>query len=394
MHLFISAGEPSGDLHGANLIRSLAAGDSSARATGFGGDRMTAAGADLLYPLVDLASMWLGRAIVHLPTFFKLARQAEVHFRSARPAAVVVIDCPGFNWAVAKRAHRAGIPVYYFVPPQLWAWAGWRVSKMRRWVNTVLTALPFEDEWYRERGVRTHYIGHPYFDELAEQRIDPAFVAEKRRNGPVVALLPGSRNQEVSANFPMMLAAAAQVRAAVPNVRFLVASFKERQAKAARAMLAGTGLPAEVHVGRTPDVIEAADACIAVSGSVSLELMYRLKPTAVVYKVTPAFEWLARQFVTCRYISLVNLLADDEVFPELPTSKWRPDELARPVIEWLTYPESRAKSVERLRDVRRQVAVPGACGRAADFLLAELAARRSAIFHARVGSRLSAAAIR
>ncbi len=359
MHLFVSAGEPSGDLHGANLIRAVRDRCPDVRVTGFGGPRMVATGAELLYPLTDLAVMWFGRVIAHLPTFFTIARRAEVYFRSKRPDAVVLIDYPGFHWALAKRAHRAGIPVYYFVPPQLWAWAGWRVSKMRRWVNTVLTALPFEDAWYRDRGVKTHYVGHPYFDEIAEQRIDTEFVANARRNGPVVALLPGSRNQEVVANFPLMLSAAAKVRAAVPTVRFLVASFNERQAKAAREALAGSGLPAVVHVGRTPDIIEACDAAIAVSGSVGFELMARTKPTVVVYKVSRAFEWVGRQLKTCRYISLVNLVADAEVFPEFPTSGWPDDAIAQPVIDWFRSPEERGRLVERLRGLRDRVAVPG-----------------------------------
>ncbi len=369
MHLFVSAGEPSGDLHGANLIRALRDRCPDVRVSGFGGPRMADAGAELLYPLTDLAVMWFGRVIAHLPTFFKLARRAEVYFRSMRPDAVVLIDYPGFHWALAKRAHRAGIPVYYFVPPQLWAWMGWRVSKMRRWVDTVLTALPFEDAWYRDRGVTTHYVGHPYFDEIAEQTIDGPFVAAIRANGPVVALLPGSRNQEVAANFPLMLAAAAKVRAAVPQVRFVVASFNDRQAKSVRERLVGSGLPVEVHVGRTPDLIEACDAAIAVSGSVGFELMARLKPTVVVYKVSRLFEWAGRQLKTCRFISLVNLVADVEVYPEFPTSGWPDDAIAQPVIGWLRSPEARRKRVEELRELRSRVAVPGASARAAEFLL-------------------------
>ncbi|MFO0850913.1 MAG: lipid-A-disaccharide synthase [Gemmataceae bacterium] len=374
MHLFISAGEPSGDLHGANLALALRDRHPGLTLSGFGGDRMTAAGVRLLYPLTDLAVMWFGRVIAHLPTFFKLGRQAEVFFRSKRPDAVVLIDYPGFHWALAKRAHRAGVPVYYFVPPQLWAWHGSRVKKVRRWVTAVLTALPFEDEWYRTRGVTTHYIGHPYFDELAAQTPDADWVAARKRAGtPVVALLPGSRTQEVTSNFPMMVAAAKQVRDAVPGVRFLVAAFKEHQAKLCREALAGAGLDAEVHVGRTPEIIEAADAAIAVSGSVGLELMYRLLPSVVVYKVSPWFEWVARRVASRQLVSLVNLLADRELFPEVAGGAFDPDRTAAPVVRWLTDPAAREAVVADLRELRQKVAVPGACDRAADFLLAELA---------------------
>lgn len=377
MNLFVSAGEPSGDLHGANFVRAVRERFPAAHVVGFGGDRMAAAGAELHYPLTDLAVMWFGRAMANLPTFFKLGRRAEVYFRSQKPDALVLIDYPGFNFALAKRAHRAGVPVYYFVPPQLWGWAGWRSEKMRKWVRTVLTALPFEDEWYKARGVHTRYVGHPYFDELAAQRLDPAFLTgERAKGGPVVALLPGSRDQEVTTNFGLMLAAAGRVREAVPGVRFLVAGFNDRQAAECRAAAAGSGLPVEVHVGRTPEIIELADAAAAVSGSVGLELMTRLTPTVVVYKVTPAFRFIGEKLATCKYISLVNLLADAELFPEHIPTTFDPGPVADHLIRWLRNPGERAALVDRLREVRDRSAVPGACGRAADVVLGDLADRR------------------
>ncbi|MGL6095580.1 MAG: lipid-A-disaccharide synthase [Fimbriiglobus sp.] len=376
MHLFLSAGEPSGDLHASNLARELLAQDPSAKLVGYGGDRMAAAGVDLHYPLTQLAIMWFGRAMLHLPKFFKLARQAEVYLRSAKPDALVVTDYPGFHFAMVKRAHRVGVPAYFFVPPQLWAWAGWRSEKMRKWVRTVLTAMPFEEKWYRDRGVHTHYVGHPYFDEIAGQRIDAAFVAaQKAAGGPLVALLPGSRGQEVADNFALMLATAAKIRAAVPDARFLVAAFNEKQAGVVRGVLAGSGVPAEIHVGRTPDIIEAADAAVAVSGSVGLELMCRLTPTVVVYKISPFARFVSRQFMTCPYISLVNMLADEELFPEFLTTKFDPDALAAPVIGWLKNPDARAGVCGKLKELRAKAAVPGACKRAADYIRADLAAR-------------------
>src|SRR5262245_40328353 len=204
MHLFISAGEPSGDLHGSNLIYALRRLEPDLRCTGFGGDRMEAAGCKLLYPLCRLAVMWFAQVFANLLKFVRLARQAREHFRTERPDAVVVIDYPGFHWALMKRAHPEGIPVYYFVPPQLWAWAPWRVRKTRRWIRHVLCALPFEEDWYRKRGVPADHIGHPYFDELAERRLDASFLSEERAKlGTVVGMLPGSRMQEVKRNFPV-----------------------------------------------------------------------------------------------------------------------------------------------------------------------------------------------
>ena len=149
MRIFISAGEPSGDLHAANLIHSLRRVYPDAQFDGFGGEKMAAAGANLRYPLVNLAVMWFLRVLLNIRTFFRLADQARDYFIRERPDAVVLIDYPGFHWHIAKRAKAAGIPVIYYVPPQLWAWAGWRIEKVKRTVDEVLCSLPFEPDWYK-----------------------------------------------------------------------------------------------------------------------------------------------------------------------------------------------------------------------------------------------------
>jgi lipid-A-disaccharide synthase len=373
MHVFISAGEPSGDLHGANLIRALQSQHPGIRVTGFGGERMEAAGAVLLFKLTSLAVMWVGKVLASIRTFIGLARQAVDHFQTDRPDLVVLIDYPGFNFALAKRAHSLGIPVYYFVPPQLWAWAGWRVKKVRRWFTGVLTAMPFEDDWYRSRGVKTYYVGHPYYDELAKTQFDAAFISsERKKSGPIIALLPGSRNQEVASNFGPMLLGAKAIHAARPDVRFLAASFDEPQAAVAKAIEAGSGLPIEFHVGRTPEIIALAHCCIAVSGSVSLEMMSRLKPAVIVYQGTLLKCAVYNLLLNVKYITLVNLLANEEVYPEFPTIRDRSREAAAHVLRWLNDPAAMAAQVERLRKVREAIALPGACDRAAKFLLASV----------------------
>jgi len=373
MHVFISAGEPSGDLHGANLIRALRAKHPGLRISGFGGDKMLAAGVDLIYKFDAHAFMFFG-AIPQLRMFIDLANQAGERFHSDPPDAVVLIDYPGFNFQLAKRAKAANVPAYFFVPPQLWGWAGWRVKKVRRWFAGVLTALPFEEAWYRDRGVRTHYVGHPYYDELGAQKLDESFLAEQRsKPGPIVAVLPGSRNSEVARNFADMLSAAKKIHAARPDTRFLVASFNEAQREAAAAMSQAANLPIEFHVGRTPEIIELATCCLSVSGSVSLELMYRLKPAAILYRVSTVVWLLGRYLLKmAKYITLVNLLAGREVYPEYPTCRDRSTELANHILKWLNDPSARAATVERLQAVRNEVARPGACDRAASFLLNEM----------------------
>lgn len=374
MRIFISAGEPSGDLHGANLLQALRERCPTLECDGFGGERMEAAGCRLLYPLCRLAVMWFARVLAKAPVFLGLLSRADRFFRHRRPDAVVLIDYPGFHWWLARRAHFHGIPVFYFVPPQLWGWAGWRVGKMRRWVDHVLCTLPFEESWYRQRGVHAHYVGHPYFDELGEQRLNVEFMAGQRRlTAPIVGLLPGSRDQEVKRNLSTMVRAAARIHASRPDVRFLVACFKETQKRNIDAYLHGSGLPIETFVGRTPEIIELSQACIAVSGSVGLELLYRKKPTVVVYRIGRLDLKVCNLFKKSRFISLVNLLADDEVVPEFLTDRCRAVEMSAHVIRWLNDSTVYSEACNRLAELRQRVAAPGACARAAEYVLDRIA---------------------
>ena len=370
MRIFISTGEPSGDLHAANLVHALKTRLPEAEIVGFGGPRMQAAGATVLYPLVELAVMWFGRVLLNLHKFLALASQADRYFRHQKPDVVILIDYPGFHWWIAWRAKVRGIPVVYYVPPQIWAWAGWRVDKMRKYVDHVLCSLPFEPAWYHARGVpQAEYVGHPYFDELGERVLDPGFLADQvARGGPRVVLLPGSRTQEILKNFPMMLAAARKLSAQLPATRFLVSCLHERhQALVNRLIQEETGLPRlEVHAGRTPELIRVADIAWAVSGSVGLELMNEALPSVIVYKVKPVDLKIARRFIKSRYISLVNLLADFEVMPEYLTGEDVSNDMTRWAHRWLTDPHTRSQTAQALIALRERVAQPGATARAAD----------------------------
>jgi lipid-A-disaccharide synthase len=374
MRIFICAGEPSGDLHGANLVRSLRQLRPDVECVGFGGECMEAAGCRLLYPLCRLAVMWFGRVLVNAHVFVKLLSQADRFFRHQRPDAVVLIDYPGFNWWLARRAHFHGIPVFYFVPPQLWGWAGWRVKKMRRWVDHVLCTLPFEEPWYRERGVDAHYIGHPYFDELPRQKLDPAFVAEQRsRPEKVIGLLPGSRTQEVKRNLSTLVDAALRINRARPDTRFLVACFKPVHLRDVARFLRRRGRQCiEPVVGRTAEIISLAHSCIAVSGSVGLELLCRGRPSVVVYRIRPIDLRVCRWFKTSRYISLVNLLADKELFPEFLTDRCEAEAISGHVLRWLNEPAAYEEVCKELATLRERVAVPGACKQAAIYVLDSL----------------------
>jgi lipid-A-disaccharide synthase len=396
MRIFFSVGEPSGDLHGANLIRELRRQRSDCEFVGYGGPRMADAGCTLHEDLTKLAVMWFARVLVNLHKFWNLASRADRYFRHHRPDAVVLIDYPGFNWWIARRAKAHGIPVFYYGAPQLWAWAGWRVRKMRRLVDYVLCKLPFEESWYRERGCNATYVGHPYFDQLRAEQLDTAFLQKQANAGrPLVAILPGSRTQEVQNNFASFLKAAHIVHENVPGVRFAVAAFKQSQAEWISKALAGCELPIEVHVKCTAELIHTADCALAVSGSVSLELLYHATPTVILYQISPLAYFVQRFFRKVRYITLVNLLTSDNLFPqrvgvydpddpadaavlmpEYLTSSDKSQEIAGHIVEWLQEPTRRAARVRELTELKERLANGGASLRAADYLLRILAARK------------------
>jgi lipid-A-disaccharide synthase len=376
MRIFVSAGEPSGDLHAANLIRSLRKMIPEAEFIGFGGTHMKQAGAVLLYPLVDLAVMWFLNVFLNLLTFIRLVFKADAFFRDERPTAVVLVDYPGLHWWLASRAKARGIPVIYFVPPQIWAWAGWRIKKIKKYVDLVLCSLPFEPEWYRARGFENAvYVGHPYFDELRDRPLDASFLASEREQpGQLISILPGSRTQEVVRNLPDMVRAANKLSSVRPGVRFGIACLHERHRDLAREIVASVikkegaapDLQIEIHSARTPELIRLARAAWAVSGSVGLELLVDTLPTVVLYKIRQFDLWVASHFIKARYISLVNLLAESEVFPEYLTWRDTSDDLVRWALLWLDNPAARDEARTALATLRYHVARPGASDRAAE----------------------------
>lgn len=398
MKVFFSVGEPSGDLHGANLIRALRERYPDIECVGYGGPKMAAAGCRLHFDLTALAVMWFLRVLLNYHKFRRLVRDAANYFREQKPDAVVLIDYPGFNWHIARAAKEAGIPVVYYGVPQLWAWGSWRIKKMRRFVDHVLCKLPFEADWYGERGCKAVFVGHPYYDELAAQRPDPELI-EQLSQGPdrLIGILPGSRTQEVISNLPWFVRAAGHIARQASDVRFAVASFNESQAELARQILKREQrrLPEntriEVLVGKTPEILRAAHSCLACSGSVSLELLYHCKPAVVLYYISRSAMRVQSWFRRARYITLVNLLAAEDrfmdrhelydpdspdaapvPFPEYLTCEDRARDMAAHVVGWLQdegrYQEKRAE----LHRILREFGDTGASQRAADYLVQEV----------------------
>lgn len=372
MHVFFSVGEPSGDHHAARLISELRTRRPDLRVSGYGGPRMEQAGCQVLYPLTNLAVMGIFAVLPKIWQFYQLYRQARAYLARHKPDMVVLVDFPGFNWWIAKAAKAQGIPVVYYMPPQLWAWASWRIRKVRKYVDLVLSGLPFESEWYASRGIPTLYVGHPFFDETAEYRLDAGFMREwTPASGQTVALLPGSRRHEVESNFPLMLEAARRVQARHPQVQFLVAGYKESQRQWCidhyRSL--GMELPISFFVGKTHEIIELADCAMMVSGSVSLELLARETPATVVYSAGRLTYLIGRMLVKIPYFSLPNLIAQREIMPEhLCVGDPEPaiQSLTADIDRWLSSPLILQQSRKEMSDLRARVGQQGATQRVAE----------------------------
>lgn len=369
MHVFISAGEPSGDLHGSNLIGSLKQLDSNIAFSGLGGDRMIAAG---ITPLVHVKDLSVVGLLKVAERFFDLSHYLDLvrrHFKKNRPDIVVLIDFPGFNWWVAARAKEFKIPVIYFVPPQLWAWGGWRVAKMKKLVDKVLCNFEFEKQWFHARGVDADLVGHPYFDELMNRKIETGLVnAIKSKGSPVIGILPGSRSQELHQNLGSQLQAAKLINKKFPSAQFHVACLHQRHADLVWEKMRNASLeniPINIHSGTTKEIICASDCTISVSGSVSLELLQAAVPSAILYQASRPMIVLAKWLMKCRFISLPNLIADKEFFPEFVSHKPLGTELAMTICDWLENAEKMDLARKNLKDLWSLISKPGACDRAA-----------------------------
>jgi len=381
MHIFFSVGEPSGDLHAAKLVAEMKRRWPGLECSGFGGPLMKAAGCRILFRLTDLAVMGILPVIPLIFKFIGLSRGASRYLERRRPDAVVLVDFPGFNWWIARSARKLGIPVFYYLPPQLWAWAPWRVRRMKKFVNYVLSCLPFEVEWYRRRGVEAQFVGHPFFDEVAEKALDTEFIHQNSAatTGAVrtVAVLPGSRNHEIQQNFAIQIRVMQKLHQRLPGVQFVVASYKEAQREVCRRLLAEKDpeLPVSLHINKTSEIIELADACLMVSGSVSLEVLARKTPAVVVYRINRVFYWFSMMMITCQYFSLPNLIAKHPIMPEfapIDDPRWSIDTMTDILHCWLSDDAAYARQIAALDRLVAEVATPGATANAVSAILDRL----------------------
>jgi len=367
--VFVSAGEPSGDAHAGALVAALRRLAPDLEVEGVGGPHLEAAGARLLARIEDLTVIGFVEVVRKVPAHWRLLKAIEARLARGDVGLVVLVDYPGFHLRVAAAAARAGVPVLYYVAPQLWAWGEERVHRMARTVSRLAVILPFEEEFFSARGVPTTFVGHPFLDRPPLAQTGPGL---RRSLGlaadrPVLGLFPGSRPQEVRRMWPAFRAAAERLRRAVPGLQALVAAVPG-------ALYRGAG-DIQIVTGRARDCFAAADAALCKSGSSTLEAAMAGTPLVVAYRMHPLSYLLARRLVRVDRIGMVNLVAGRPVAPELIQGAVTPEALeraARPLLD----PESaeRRAQIEGLAEVRRRLGESGAAERAARIARSLLAA--------------------
>ncbi|MBZ5588912.1 MAG: lipid-A-disaccharide synthase [Acidobacteriia bacterium] len=363
MKVFLVAGEASGDLHAANLVRALRAAAPEVEAFGVGGERLREAGLDCIARSEELSVMGLAEVVRDLPRLMRLSRRVREDALARRPDVAVLVDSPDFNLPLARHLRRAGIPVVVYVSPQLWAWRSGRVRRIRRDVRRVLCILPFEVGFYAAHGVTAEYVGHPLVDELA-----PVMSAPPPREPATLALLPGSRWHEVEALLPTMLRAAADLSGEVPDlaVRLVAAPGLERERLS--AMIAGAALPVEVVTEDRHRALAACAVAMVASGTATLECALLDVPMVVGYRLHPLSYALAKWLVRVPHVALVNLVAQARIAPEAVQHEFRAGRLLSEARRLLG-PDGEGQRAE-LAEVRRRLGGPGASARAARAVLA------------------------
>lgn len=370
--LLISCGEPSGEFYAAELVAELRRRSPDLEAFGLGGDRLAAEDVRLLAHLRDLAVVGLVEVLSHLRRLKHLFDSVVAEAARVRPDVAVLIDYPDFNLRLARELKKLGIPVVYYVSPQLWAWRRGRIKDVKRDVAKMLAIFPFEEKIYQDAGVPVSFVGHPLIDHV-KPPADRSAVAARlglAPDRPVIALLPGSRNKEVAFNLPPMLGAVALLRERRPDLQFVLAAAPHLRARAFEdAAAAGV----TVLEGVTRDVLSAARVAIVASGTATVETGLTLTPMVVVYRLSALTYALGKPLVSVANYAMVNLIAGRVVVPELIQSDFTPERVSEETLKILDDGPARTQMLQDLEEVRSKLGKGGATSNVADEVMPFLA---------------------
>ena len=370
MKYYIIAGEASGDLHGANLIASLKKKDTRAKIRAWGGNLMKKQGATLVKHYRDLAFMGFVEVLLHLRTILKNLSFCKKDILKYKPDAIILIDYPGFNLKIAKFAHKHNIKVYYYISPQVWAWKKRRVYTIKEVVDKMLVILPFEKDFYDDYRVDAHFVGHPLLDELSKVRyINRSNFARQNKLDPkkeIIALLPGSRKQEVTRMLGIMM----KVMDKFPEYQFVIGCAPSLPESFYRELVGNEN----VHLvfNKTYQLLQVASAALVTSGTATLETALFYVPEVVCYKGNKISYLIAKNLVKVKYISLVNLIMDKPVLKELIQNDLTPKNIEDELNDLLTNHKKQRQLLEDYEDLRCKLGNAGASNNAATIIVNDL----------------------
>lgn len=374
MKVMLSCGEPSGDLYAGALTSQILRLEPSADVFGLGGECVAAAGGRLVADYRGLAVTGLTEVLPALPRLWATYRRLVQAARDERPAVFVAIDYSGFNFRLCRAIAALGIPVVYYISPQVWAWRSGRLRAMARFVTRALVIFPFEEELYRKHGIPVTFVGHPLVDMTTPAVGRDAFRQEHGLDAaaPTVAILPGSRSNEVRLILPDLVRAAEQIVSAVPTAQFVVARaphLPDRLLEPLRGLTTATSRPTCVVEGRTNDVLAAADIVLTASGTATIQAAIHERPMVVVYRLSALTYLLGRRFVEVDAFGMVNLVAERMIVPEFLQEHFTPAAVAAEAVRFLTDEARATETRASLRRVREKLGGAGASRRAAEEVL-------------------------
>ena len=370
--ILLVTGEASGDLHGANLGLALKTLHPGIELIGVGGQKMLEAGVTLL-PQVDRVDAVGVPGFQQLFKAWKTLRRLTSYVRQERLDAIILIDSPGLNLRLAKATAKNSQTIIYYIAPQVWAWGRRRLRLMRRTVKHVLAILPFEEAFFRDAGLTCHFVGHPLLDDLAPSydKIQERVGLELQADNLLIGLLPGSREREVQEILPALLEAFRKMQHRYPTLQAVLAQ-AESVSDALITRILGQSDHIRVIKGKPNEVMAASDLLLIASGTATLQAALIGTPMVIVYRTSPLTYQIAKRLVRIPYIGLVNILADQEVVPELLQDRMTAKNISHVALEILENPERQRAMLKTFQTIRQSLGRPGASQRAAEMILTEI----------------------
>ena len=374
-HFLIIAGEASGDLHGSNLVSALKAFLPHSRFSGMGGSRMREEGVDTLFGIERMGTVGIVEVLGEFDHYYKVYRTLMKEIASRRYDAIILIDYPTLNLRLAKQGRCFDCPVFFFISPQIWAWRKGRIRDIRKSVRKMFVILPFEEKLYLDAGVDAEFLGHPFIDMVHPSRPREESREKYSLNAGVktIGLLPGSRINEVNSLLDVMIQAAEKIRSELGSCQFLLPIADSIDPDLIRQRLGANPLGIQLIQGETYDVMNSCDMLIIASGSATLEAGILGCPMVIVYKLNPLTHWLADRLIKIPLVGLVNIVAGEEVVPELIQHKVTAENISSEALAILRTPEKEQAMRERLLKIRESLGEPGVmkavAKRIADFMV-------------------------